>query len=448
MRNTIGSSDPVRLTVSTRSPLVDPMQEITLRAALSRAIGLVADCFDNCNREAEPGSAYSDQTEMYEGSYSQVDDHKTTLVHTENLAKHLVQGGIDYLKASTDATLDAGSVARWASQSLTRSLVEASADCLWLSDPALDLDERLRRTNQMFVRACHEMLRVLPDVQETKSRFLSVDPAVKAACLMARDSALNWARAQGWTCANGKTITRGCWIGEIPGHREMVALVAKDEPGYWRDVCSMLSGATHSQPLLLTLSLKDEPDAHLDRALMVLNMGISFYADALRQFAEFMGWHDHDIDNWFAPVHLAIQHIRSPEEIPLPKFELEQCDLCPEYQEPHMHRLAFVSHLCTLLEHNLDAESLGGTDAPARYSAAVEFFDRFRERLMRQEDVSPETQKMRAALGVGHSGVLTLFGSDLREVATSIAASWAVLRSADYDADIGTLQCWVSRPED
>ena len=448
MSNPIGSSDKVRLTVSSRSSLVDPMQEITLRAALSRAIGLVADCFDNCNRGAEAGSAYKKQAEAYGGKYSQIDDHKTTLVHTENLAKHLVQGGIDHLKAATDATLDAGSVARWASLSLTRSLIEASADCLWISDSALDLDERLRRTNQMFVRACHETLRVLPDGQESTTRFLSIDPGAKAACLNARDSALNWAKAQGWTCANGRTITRGRWIGEIPGHKEMVALVAREDQDYWRDVYSMLSGATHSQPLLMTLSLNDEPDAHLDRALMVLDMGISFYTDALRQFAEFMGWHDHDIESWFAPVHLAIQHIRTPEEIPLPRFELEQCELCPEYQEPHMHRLAFVSHLCTLLEHDLDAESLEGTDAPARYSAAVEFFDRFRERLLKEEDGSPETQKMRAALGVGHTGVLTLFGSDMREVATSIAASWAVLRSSDYDADIGTLQCWVSHPED
>ena len=99
MSASTASNEPVRLTVSTRSPLVDTMQEITLRAALNRAIGLVADCFDNCNRKAEPRSTYSKRAEAYEGSYSPVDDHETTVVHTENLAKHLVQGGIDYLKA-------------------------------------------------------------------------------------------------------------------------------------------------------------------------------------------------------------------------------------------------------------------------------------------------------------------------------------------------------------
>ena len=93
----------------------------------------------------------------------------------------------------------------------------------------------------MFVRACDEMLRVLPGGQETTSRFLSVDPAAKAACLVARDSALNWARAQGWTCASGKTITRGRWIGEIPGHREMVALVAKEDTPTIGRMCTACS---------------------------------------------------------------------------------------------------------------------------------------------------------------------------------------------------------------
>ena len=93
----------------------------------------------------------------------------TTLVHTQNLAKNLVHGGLDYLKGATVATLDTSSVARWSSLSLTRSLIEASADCLWLVDPSLDLDTRIRRTNQKFVRSCDEMLRILPDRQGTTS---------------------------------------------------------------------------------------------------------------------------------------------------------------------------------------------------------------------------------------------------------------------------------------
>ena len=448
MSTSTGSGDPVRVSVSTRSSLIDNVQEITLQAALNNAIGLFSDCFDDCNRKAESQSIYSRQAEAFEESYAEVDNHKTTLVYTENLAKNLVHGGLDYLKGATAATLDTGSVARWSSLSLTRSLIEASADCLWLIDPNLDLDTRVRRTNQMFARSCDEMLRILPDRHATTSRFLSIDPTAKAECLKARDSALNWAKAQGWVCANGKAITRKTWIGEIPSHKAMVAIAAEEEPDFWMDVYSMLSGATHSQPLLMTLSLRDEPDAHLDRALMVLDIGISFYTDALRQLADFMGWHDHDIGEWFAPVHLAIQHIRTPEDIPLPRIELEGCEVCPEYQEPSMHRLAFASHLCALMERNIKFGSDGRTDAPERYSSAIEFFNKLYESLTDEDEPDPETQEMRTALGVGHTGALMLYGSDLRELLTSISASWAILRSPNYQASVGNLQCWLSQTDD
>ena len=448
MSYSTGSSEPVRVRLSTSSSLIDNAQEITLQAALNHAIGLVADCFDDCNRDAESESVCSQQAKAYEESYAEVDNHQTTLVHTQNLAKNLVHGGLDYLKSATAATLNTGSLARWSALSLTRSLIEASADCLWLVDPKLDLDTRVRRTNQMFVRSCDEMLRMLPDRQSTTSRFLSIDPVAKTVCLKARDSALEWAKAQGWACANGKAITRKTWIGEIPSHKAMVALAAEGEPDYWMDVYSMLSGATHSQPLLMTLSLGDEPETHLDRALMVLDIGISFYTDALRQLAEFMGWRDHDIDKWFAPVHLAIQHIRTPDDIPLPKFEIEGCEACPDYQEPFMHRLAFVSHLCALMELNVDPGNTSGTDAPERYSSAIEFFNMVNERLVAEDMPDPETQEKRTALGVGHTGVLTLYGSNLREVLTSVAASWAVLRSPSYQANAGYLQCWLSQTED
>ena len=101
-----------------------------------------------------------------------------------------------------------------------------------------------------------------------------MDPKARAVCLESREAALEWARAQGWTCAKGKTLTRSRWIVEIPGHKEAVALAAQGEPDYYRDVYSMLSGATHSQPLLMALSISDEPDRFLDRALLALDIGL------------------------------------------------------------------------------------------------------------------------------------------------------------------------------
>ena len=440
----------VTVTLSARSKLVNRMQEITLRAALNRAIELVSDCFDDCNRRAEPGSTYSEQARACEDNYAEFDGHQTTLTYTKNLAGNLVHNGLDHLLGATNAALDAGSPGRWSSLSLTRSLIEASVACLWLVDPAINLDTRLRRTNQMFVRASDEMLRLLPGEGETTPRFLSIDPIAKATCLKARDDALKWAIAQGWTCSNGKSITRKRWIMEIPSHKELVAFVARESPEYWKDVYGMLSGAAHSQPLLMTLSISEEPDVLLGRALMVLDIGISFYTRALRNFAEFMGWSDHDIDSWFGPVHATLEHMQSPDENPLPvrKVDVQGCAVCPAYQDPSLHRIALMSHVYALLERNCDREHTGDTDAPTRYSLAIEFINDYQQMLMNANDADPQTHDLSTALGIAHMKVLTLFGCDQNELLASIAASWAVLRSPSYQSSIGTIQGWMSRTDD
>ena len=210
-----------------RANLVDSVQGFALHLALTRALDSVADCFEG--RQDEPESVCSQQTEACERGYAPIDDHKTTLNHTSSFAFNLILSGVDYLKGATRATMNIGSGLRWSPLALTRSLVEASADCIWLIDPALDLETRLRRTNQMLVRACGEMLLMMPGDQEITPRFVSIDPIVRATSLEVRDAALRWAIAQGWTCANGKEITRARWIGEIPSHKELVALAPKKQ---------------------------------------------------------------------------------------------------------------------------------------------------------------------------------------------------------------------------
>ena len=455
MANPDSEREAVRVRVSSRSSLVENMQEITLRTALNQAIGQVADCFDDCNRQAELGSVFSMQSEASEKTFFAVDGYQFTLTYTSNLVSSLIHNGLDYLVGATDAALGIGPGARWSALSLTRSLIEASVECFWLADPALDLETRLRRTNQMFVKSCHDMLRILPDDNETNHRLLSVDPKARAVCLEGRDAALKWAVAQGWSCDNGKPITLNRWIGAVPAYREAVVLMAQAAPllasvggpDYWKDMYSMLSGATHSQPGLVALSLRDEPDAFLDRALMILGLGLTFYTEALKRYADFMGWHDSEIDNWFGPVHATLEHIRFPEKTPLPagRVNPEQCEICPDYQEPGMHRLALASHLCSLLERNISVGTDGDGEAPVRYSAAIEFFNRLQQRVMNDNDVDSHAEELRAAFGVGHVGLLSLFGADPSEVLTSVAASWAVLRSPSYQSSIGEIQGWLSR---
>ena len=442
--------DSHKVWVSGRPSLVDPIQQIALRTWLDRALRLVADCFDNLDRQARPGSVFAQQAEACETAYASVEDHKTTLVYTKNHAKGLVHSCLDHLNAAANASLDAGSGARWPSFALTRSLIEASAECRWLVDPDLDLDTRLRRTNQLFVRACHEMVRTLPEPDEAVPRFVSADPVMKAKCLNARDSALKWAQAQGWQCRNGKAITRARWIGELPSRLEMVAVSAEGAPAYSKDVYSMLSGVVHSQPLFVSLSAREDPTIHLDRALLVLDIGIGFYTNALKTYANFMGWDDHDIDDWFGPVHATLHHMRFPTEIPLPaeRVEPDQCKACPDYQAPFMHRIALVSHLCALLEQHVQPAIDADSEAPLRYTLALEFFDKMHQTIAEGSVDDPRIQKLHTEFGSGHAGVLSLLGLDPTEMVSSAAASWAVLGAPSYRNHIGFLQGWVSKPDD
>ena len=63
-------SKSVSVRLSSRYSLVDSLQEITLLTALNSAIDQLSECFDDCNRRAEPGSPFSQQVAAYEKTYS------------------------------------------------------------------------------------------------------------------------------------------------------------------------------------------------------------------------------------------------------------------------------------------------------------------------------------------------------------------------------------------
>ena len=445
------TDDYVRLRVTNRRPLIEPVAEITLRGTLNHAIELLAACFEDCNRRAEPGSICAQHAEACRTNYRMIDGHRTTETFTTNFAKSLMHSGLDYLKGAINAVLDTGSDVRWSSLALTRSLIEASTQCHWLVDPAIDLDTRLRRTNQMFARACDEALQILPDESDSASRLLQVDPRAYGAALNRRDAALHWAQSQGWRCSNGEEISRSRWIGEIPSKKTLVALAAEGEAEYWRDVYGMLSGATHSTPALMLLALRDEPQAFLDRALLVLDIGVLFYTRAFKSYADFMGWNNHELDKWFAPVHATLQHIRFSEDAPLPveRISPDQCSICPDYESPGMHRLALTSHLLALLERNVGNREPAGDGAPDRYAKAVSFLTELHAQVEseNQGDADGGVHQLRAVHGSGHIGALSLLGFDPSEAISSIAATWAVIGSPDYQSTSGNVQGWLWQAE-
>ena len=156
-----------------------------------------------------------------------------------------------------------------------------------------------------------------------------------------------------------------------------------------------------------------------------------------------MGWDDHDIDGWFGPVHMTIEHIVERDETRLLEIGSDRCEICPDYAEPAMHRLALTSHLYALLEHSIELETRHSTTAPEMYTAAMEVFNAVQKILSDGESAEQLTKAMRKDLGIGHAAELMMSGTDPVEVIKSAAASWAILRSPSYQSCVGVVQRWI-----
>ena len=449
MPNSGPESEAVRVRVSSGNPPCRKCPRDHTAGNAQQGDRLPCDCFDSCNRPAESGSVFSRQAEACEEQYTAVGNHKTTLIYTNNFAKSLVHSGLDHLKATTSAALDTGSTVRWSSLALTRSLIEASVECLWLVEPTLDVDTRLRRTNQMLVRAGHEMARMLPDPEDSTPRLVSIDPKARAVSLEVRDAALEWAKAQGWTCHSGRAITRNRWVAEIPGRKELVALAAEGAPTFGQDVYSMLSGATHSQPLLMALAISEDPETLFRRALKFLDIGLSFYtqpACLCRVHGVERSRHSRMVRS---SARDAAAPARSGRHVPPG----------PTHRGRHMRdvsrlRGSLYASPRAGVSHRRPPGAQCGAEAP--HSGGSTSKIQLGNRVPRQTGQPPRRGQAQNQYGPGsartcrhgHTSGLTLLGFDPGELLTSIAASWAVLRAPTYESNAGDVQGWMFRPDE
>lgn len=414
-------------------------------AALNWAIEQVANCFDNCNRDPEPGSIWAQQIQESEHAYRVLDDHKTTLIHGKSFAAALVHGGLDYLKGATYTMLQTGSRLRWSSLALIRSLIEASAQCLWLMDTSLDVHQRLKHINQHLVRTTDEMVRMLPDPQAPSDTLIQIDPKARAVALETRDKALAWARAQGWKCSNGKDITLYRWKQEVPGYKESVERAAVAKPSHGGSLYSVLSATAHCQPGMIMLSLNEEPDVVLERTSKLLRMGVDFYVRALHEYAEVMGWDDHDVSGWFTPICAILEDLSSgqDEESSIDSLQVKLCSECPDYAQSYMHRLALASHLNQCWNHHLRRRDAESEESPERLRIATDFVrgaqEKWRSGQIGREQVAFEETR----LGTRHMEALIKEGVDPSEVMFSMASMWAVLTAPGYLANPDTLLQWA-----
>ena len=221
---------------------------------------------------------------------------------------HLARGFVaSYLNASAVSLRDASlamtypNFSRSSALSLMRIAVEASATCMWIADPNLDLDMRLRRASQLGVRS----------LAESASRILDQDVVVpefnRHPSDLSREmieTIIGWTRARGWTCANGKTITARLWKNEMPGYKKLVGLASEETPETGESTYSWLSAAIHSDVFYARFLELDDSDRF---ALTEFFIAVRRYWKTLDAVSVVMGWDDHDLYGWFYPVLERIQ---------------------------------------------------------------------------------------------------------------------------------------------
>ena len=261
---------------------------------------------ENYNRESGLESIWMGQEAADERDLAASLPDYTTISQSRRIAMGSLMRSSELLKDAT-IVLFTESVSEVASQILTRSAYEAMSICWWLIQPELSRDERLRRTSIYKYQSISRGAALAPrddgDLSEGESTVDNLE-LVK----VVQDSLLSEARIRGWSLANGKPPSHKGWNGEFPGFTRLVVECSQeDDDDYSMDgskgrfMYGMLSGQVHNDFLQVLMTSQDrESLQHLTRV---------FLASALQRFgrihmsiAEVMGWDDHSLDDWFAPI--------------------------------------------------------------------------------------------------------------------------------------------------
>ena len=250
-------------------------------------------------RRAAQRSIWEGQTKEEETLFGYDDlKQRVTMQAAANLSLIYLRSSGDYLKDAC-LSLSYPHFSHLAPLSLLRSTVDGSATALWLLDPRIDLAERLKRTSKIIVRSMDYSARMLlgegPPITGPDSSL-----PIKTWLQEQTELVLGWVRLQGWRCNRGKEVTLGCWKREIPGFQQLVSQVSEEEPEAGRSLYIHLSGATHSDVLHAQLGAIQQLDQRPNIGFLVIVTRC--YKRVLTMMATVMGWDDHRLEDWFAPV--------------------------------------------------------------------------------------------------------------------------------------------------
>lgn len=216
------------------------------------------------------------------------------------------------LKQSSELLRDAttifnvDSISQQSAMILVRSALEASATCSWLIDPQLTREERLRRSNLHIFKSATHLLNSAPSRSSNYTPPDGRPRATDVAKQLQRDL-VEQAKQHKWTCSNGNPPSLRCWKKEVPGFESLVkrSLSIRDEDGTVHldgtFIYGILSGHVHSD-LFHTVMSSTDLETFKHHPVAFLAAALQNFGHILLDLADVMGWQDHSIPDWFAPI--------------------------------------------------------------------------------------------------------------------------------------------------
>lgn len=291
---------------------------------LSVLSAVVAENVDWCSPSRDPESL--SRAVLEEQAYDRASE-TASVGHTSLQTVRLylwqyVQAAGQHLRSAVWLLQSYDAEAALSIRTLSRVACESSSLAFWLCDLDIELDERLRRCNQLFVRSMDSAFRneqVNASVTESTEKHMTRLRQYE----QLRDDALSWARVRGWLTPSGKNEKdlRKC-IKQIPTFTQLMGQVTEtigfsSELG--KSVYMSLSGTVHTDLLSAGMDIWEGPSTSRSyRATLAVGITVGAYALAIDRISRWTGW-ENNIETWFQDVIEALERIC--EEAALPDDE-------------------------------------------------------------------------------------------------------------------------------
>ena len=250
----------------------------------------------------------------------QADDRRSEMASISNTSLKIVrlclwqyvQAAGQHLRSAVWLLQSYDAEAALSIRTLSRVACESSSLAFWLCDLDIELDERLRRCNQLFVRSMDSAFKneqVNASVTESTEKHM---PCLRQYEQL-RDDAFDWARVRGWFTPSGKNEKDlRKWIKQIPTFTQLMGQITEtigfgSELG--KSVYMSLSGTVHTDLLSAGMDIwEGPPRSRSHRATLAIGIAVGAYALAIDRISRWTGW-ETNVETWFQDVIEALERL-------------------------------------------------------------------------------------------------------------------------------------------